>query len=327
MSEISLTLARVADDRLRVRCEREGHTVAAEAAVPPGDRLGDLLQQTKGGHPPPAAFRALGRELGAMLFAGDPGALARDAFRDDPETVVLLQAEESLAVWPWELAHDAELDRAPVADGAAMLRVGGPPVPAPHPATRGVLVVPESLGRAWLTALQAATRHVARKAGIDIVAVDPATGPNLRRTLARGAALMHLQAPLVDGRAVLDDGVVALEQVGVGPDTWLVVLGGGDPAPELGQRLRTRGVPIVLARQIALRPNESAALDRELYRALAGGASLADAVRRARNALQRNNDGFSWAAPILWTAPTARETAPAQRPPWPCGCSPSLRAP
>ncbi len=312
MSEFSLTLVRAADDRLRIRCEHEHRSAEAEIPLPPADRLDDLLQQVRGGRPPAAAFRALAETLGALLYAGEAGELAREVLREDPETVVFLATDPELAGWPWELAHDGPLDRAPVAEGAAMIRVAGRAPSPPTPSTQGILVVPDVHGQAWVHALQAATRHLARKAGLDIFPADPATAPGLRRALARGAALVHVEARLHEGRVTLDDGAAGLERLGFGSDTWLVVVGGTDATHDIGPRLRDRDVPIVLGRQIALRPNESAAIDRELYRALAGGATLATAVRRVRRALRGGRAGaFAWAAPVLWSAPGGREPAPA----------------
>ncbi len=312
MPEFSLTLVRAPDDRLRIRCEYEHKSAEAEVALPPADRLGDLLHQTRSGHPPAAAFRALGETLGALLFAGEAGELARDVLREDPEAVIYLATDADLAGWPWELAYDAELARAPVADGAALLRVAGRAAAPPTPSAQGVLIVAEAHGQAWVQSLQSATRHLARKAGLDIFPADPASAPGVRRALARGAALVHIAAQVLDGRVSLDDGPAGLERLGFGSDTWLLVVGGSDATHDVGPRLRERDVPIVLARQFALKPNESAAIDRELYRALAGGATLAGAVRRVRRALQRGRGGeYVWAAPVLWSAPGGREPAPA----------------
>ena len=291
--------------------------------MPPPKQLEDLLQQTRRGQPPAAAFRALAETLGALLFTGEAGDLAREVLREEPEATVYLATDPDLAGWPWELAYDGELGRSPVADGAALIRIAGRTASLPATSSQGVLVVPEVHGRAWVQALQAATRHLARKGGLDIFAADPATAPGVRRALARGAALVHVEAHIVDGRVTLDDGAAGLERLGFGSDTWLLVVGGTDATPEIGPRLRDRDVAIVLARQFGLRPNESAAIDRELYRALAGGSSLSGAVRRVRRALQGGRAGaFAWAAPVLWSAPGGREPAAAMRPFPPAGLSP-----
>lgn len=320
MLEFSLTLVRLPDGRLRIRCEYDQRSAESEVDLPRADRLGDLLQQTRSGAPPAAAFRALGETLGGLLFAGEAGDLAREALREDPEAVVHLATDADLAGWPWELAYDAALTRFPVADGAALVRIAGRAAAPPTPSAHGVLVVPEAAGRAWVQSLQSATRHLARKAGLDIFPAEPASAPALRRALARGAALVHVAAQVVDGRVSLDDGPASLERLGFGSDTWLLVVGGSDATQDVGPRLRERDVPIVLARQFSLRPNESAAIDRELYRALAGGATVAGAVRRVRRALQRSGAAeFVWAAPVLWSAPRGREPAPALQPFPPAG--------
>ncbi len=314
MSELHVTLTRTDDGGLKVHAEHDGRRAESVSPLPPADRFGDLLAQLRTGHPPAAAARALGETLGGMLFGGEGGGLVREVLRDFPDSVVFLSADSEVGSWPWELAFDADLGRAPVLDGAAFVRLAGAPASAPTPVAHGVLVVPESRGQAVVSALEAATRHLARKAGLDVFAADPATGPNLRRTLARGATLVHVDARIRDGRVWLDDALAAPDHLGFGSDTWLVVLGGGHAAPEQGDRLRRAGVPLVLTRQLALRPNESAAIDRELYRALAGGTSLLEAVQRVRRAVSRGGGSHAWAAVALWSAPGEPGASPAQQP-------------
>lgn len=316
MSDVSVSVVCTAGEQLHVRCTDGGRAAEATRPLPPAERLGDLLAQVRQANAPPAAFRALGELLGALLFAGEAGALLREALKADSARTLRLTTDAWLAEWPWELALDAQGGRAPVAEGAAMVRLAGTPAAAVAVPARGVLVVPAALGHARADALQAATRHLARKAGLDVFPADPATGPSLRRALQSGAAFVHLEAVGPDGRAELDDGQVPADRLGLGDATWLVVLGGTDESHRPALRLRELGVPLVLTNQLELRAHESAAVDRELYRALAAGASLADAVRRVRRALIKSGGeaGGVWAAPVLWSAPGREDALPAALP-------------
>ncbi len=316
MTDLVLTLASRGGDGLRVRAELDGRLVEATRPLPAPDRLNDLLLQVRDPRAPVAAYRTLAETLGELVFAGEVGDLLRDAFRAQPDRVVLFAADPTVASWPWEIVCDPVDGRSPVLDGAALVRIAGQPDTAPVVPARGVLIVPGAQGQARVSALQAATRHLARKAGVDVFPADPVTGPGLRRVLGRGAAFVHVEGVGEGGRVDLDDGPVPVERLGLGPDVWLAVLGGAETDLAALRRVRGQGVAIAVGRQLELRPNEAGAVDRELYRALAGGASVVEAVRRARNALARlgGDEGWQWAAPVIWSAPSGDTAAPATLP-------------
>jgi hypothetical protein len=308
MADISLTLLCGPEERVTVRLDLGNGPHTAETTGPSHELIADLLGQLRSSRMAGAAARHLSEVLGRVLFAGEPGEALRAALRDDPEPMVLLATDPRLADWPWELARDPE-SAAPLALEAAMLvREAGAPATRRAAARRAVLVVPGEHALAHTGTLQAATRPLGRKLGVDVFPLEPVTGPGLRRSLARGALFVHIEAALHGDALVLDDGHVPVERVGLDADTWLVVLGGSEVTLPLHGRLRALGVPLVLGLQISLEPAAAAALDRELYRALAAGESLGEAVRRARRALVRFGglEGHAWAAPVLWSAPSVR---------------------
>ncbi len=311
MADLAITLLAAGEGRLRVRCEHEGRVAEAETALPAAERAEELWAQVRAGDAPAVAQRDLADMLGAVLFAGEAGRALRDALLDDPQRTVALAAPPPLSRWPWELAREPLTGRYFVLDGAALVRVAGEPARRPRLPARAVLVVPAEVGASHLQALQAATRHLAHKAGLDVYPAEPATGPSLRRTLGRGAAFVHLEAPIAGEEVRVDDGRLPVDRIGLDPDTWLVVLGGTDAGAEAAARLRGAGVPVVVALQTALRPELAATVNRELYRALARGAGVLEAVERVRAALARKAgpDAFVWAAPVVWAAPGAGEDA------------------
>lgn len=289
------------DDRFAIRTRRAGEERYVELRLRDPDTLADLLRQARGGH---GGADRLGRRLGEVLYAGECGDRIRDGQRSDGGPI-FLATDEALAAWPWELVVDPQGGHRPALDGTGIVRVAGPtyesrPIPA-----RGVIAVPALAGRPRLDALVAATRRLDRKTAIDILPADPVTGPGLRRALAAGAALVHLEGIGEDERVVLDDGPVPADRVGINANCWLVVLGGTEVNTAAGRRLREQGAVLVLAHQIELPLHQGAAIERELYRALAAGASLHDALRRVRRALAAADpSGSAWAAPVLWAAPS-----------------------
>lgn len=302
MSDLSITLARTGRDTLNCRVEFDGRAARGTAELPPADAVEDLHQQTLDGSAPAGAYRAFADLLGRLLFAGDAGDLLREALDADSERLLLLSTESSLQGWPWELARDPQRGTYIVKEGARMVRVAGRSSQPTAIRRRGLLIVPAASGKSRAAALEASTRHLARKAEIDIFPSDPATGPALRRALDGGALLAHIEGARSDGRVALDDGMVPIERLGLNANCWFARLGGVEPNCDAALSLRASGVQVVLGRQAELRPRETAAVDRELYRALASGDHISGAVRRARQALSKNA-GFSWAAPVLYVAP------------------------
>lgn len=317
MAEITLTVLCNADDRLTVRLDAGTAPQVSEVLGPPPELVGDLCGQLRSSRMAGAAARHLADLLGRVLFAGEPGEALRAALHEDHEVVILLATDPRLAEWPWELARDPDTGAAPVLEGALFVRESGAPADRATASRRAVLVVPGEHAAAHVGTLQAATRPLGRKLGVDVFPVEPVTGPGLRRTLARGALFVHIEAALEGDALVLDDGHVPVERIGVDRDTWLVVFGGPEATLSLHPRLRGLGVPLVLGLQMPLETAAAAALDRELYRALASGESVGDALRRARRALVRfgGAEGVAWAAPVLWSAPGVHGTgSPALRP-------------
>lgn len=305
MAEISLTLICGADEHVTVRLDLGSGPMTVDAPGPSHELVSDLLGQLRLVRMANAAARHLSEILGRVLFAGAPGEALRVALRDDAEPVVLLATDPRLAEWPWELARDPETGLALVLEAAMLVRESGAPAERATGSRRAVLVVPGEQAVAHAGTLQAATRTLGRKLGVDVFPLEPATGPTLRRWLARGALLVHIETTVHGDALTLDDGHVPVERIGLDSDTWLVVLGGTDVTLPLHGRLRALGVPLVLGLQLSLEPAAAAALDREFYRALAGGESVGESVRRARRALIRFGglEGHAWAAPVLWAAP------------------------
>lgn len=297
---ILLSLSRLNDDTIQVRCDAAHRSATAPHSMPNPGVVADLLFQIRAGTP--AAGRALAEVLGAILFGDAPGAIAREALADDPWLLVCLEAADALNDWPWELALDPVTGRCPVAEGLAMVRIGGPSdAPTSVPAT-GLIVAPGH-DPARLDALSALTRGVARKSDLPVERVTPATAQAVRHRLDRGAALLHLDAPAADGGVLVDADRAAIDSLGIDANAWLVIVSGGEAGAPCARALRDAGAQIVVARQIALDPQQSAALDRKLYQCLAKGLTPIEAVRAARAALaRRGTDDCAWAAPVLWSA-------------------------
>ncbi len=312
MSSIYVTVLCDANDELSLHAEwpKSDHPNAeARARLPESDFFTDLLEQgrSSGGH----VHRLLGQNLGSILFSGDVGTLLREGLASGELSCIFLQTDAQRAEWPWELALDPETGARPAID-AGLVRLhgaqaGGDPVPG-----KGVLIVPRTGGKAKLKALQAATRTMARRHEIDVYPADPATGPGIRRSLEGGALIVHLDTH--DGeRALLDDGAVPFERLGLGGDTWLTILGGRPSEAAVGASLRGCGSPLVVTHQFSVAPHQSSAGHRALYKALGSGDSVSSALGRARFALEQLCDGddFAWASPVLWAAPGGSQEEPA----------------
>lgn len=311
MADIHILLKRLPTDRLLVRCTLHDHAAEATPTLPDAETINDLLSQARAGSQ--AAASVLAEVLGALLYRDGPGAILRAS----TGSVVLLEAEDDLAAWPWELALDPTTGRCPVAQGMELVRTGGPAAaPGPRGVPRAILVVPRVAGPARLEALVAATHPLARKAHLEVFPADPATGPALRRQLSLGAALVHLEGLVGEDRVELDDGRVPLDRLGLEGSTWLAVMGGLEAAPTAAYSLRRQGVQVVLGRQLDLEPHAAASADREFYRVLASGADPVEAVRRARLALVSacGLESFRWAAPVLWSAVAEDGALPARVP-------------
>lgn len=304
MNAVSVSVA-FAEGQLRLHAEHdlgsETRTAAATTPVPPGELLDDLLRPVRAGH---GSASRLGALLGEILFAGEVGGLLRGALAKG-EPVLLLSTDAERADWPWELASDPETGARPALDGGGMARIGGRPWSGPGLLPRGVLAIPTLAGGPRRDAVLASTRRLVRKTELDVFPADPVTGPGLRRILERGAALVHVEGIGPGDRILLDDGPVPADRLGIDNRCWLVVLGGTETNLTAGRALREAGAAMVLAHQVELRPHQTAAIDRELYRALAEGASVIEAVARVRQALAATEGDKSgaWAAPVLWTAP------------------------
>ena len=319
---MSATLVYVtrSDDRFLLRARQAGEESRTEVLLRDRDALVDLLRQVRGGH---GGAERLGRRLGELLYAGEVGDRIRDGQRLD-QGPLCLHTDESCAGWPWELAADPKGGKRPALDGTGFIRIAGPPREARPVPARGVLAVPSLAGGPRLDALVATTRRLDRKTAIDILPADPVTGPGLRRALAAGAALVHVEGIGEDERVVLDDGPVPADRLGINAGCWLVVLGGTECNTAAGRRLREQGAALVLAHQAELPLHQSAAIERELYRALAEGSSVLDALARVRQALAAgegagggHSSNAAWAAPVLWVGPAVNGDGRAALMPFP----------
>lgn len=292
-------------DLIRIKCEAQGFTGTHEVHWPGEEIFGELDGQVRLRDAPLAAAREMSALLGRLLFGGDAGAVLREALSTDPEASITLTGSTELLTLPWELARDPETGHAPVMDGAALVRVCGEPPVVDGAPRRGLLAIPSSTGAGRLQALTAVTRQLARKASVDVFPSDPVTGLGLRRGLSTGALFLHFTGAIRDGAMLLDDGKVPLERTGLGEKSWLVVALGVRPCPEAGLTIRRLGAPLVVVSQRELAPNEIGAFNQMFYKALAGGASMADAMRAGRARLLKASgaESFAWAAPALWSAP------------------------
>lgn len=296
---ILISLSRRGADRVAVQCDDGGRIVQTEHALPDAQVVADLLFQIRGESP--AAGRALAEILGAVLFSAEPGNRARAAWQAAPNLLICLEAEGELAEWPWELALDPVSGRCPVVEGLAMVRIGGPDAEPEQVPADGIIVSP-TRDHARADALDALTRSLGRKGNLRITRAAPASPDSVRDLLHRGAALLHLDSPAQDGRVVLDAEAAAVSDLGIDASCWLGVIGGHESGARAAQAMRAAGAQVVIARQMALDPQHSAALDRKLYQCLAKGLSPIEAIRLARAALmKRDPTGSAWAAPVLWS--------------------------
>lgn len=295
---ILFSLSRRGADQLHVRCDADGRSAEATHALPEGTVIADLRFQIRDGNP--SAGRALCEILGAALFSGAPGTLARAAMTDGPQ-LICLEAADGLAHWPWEMALDPATGRCPVFEGVAMVRIGGPGAAPTRVPKAGVIVSP-SRDRARADALDALTHNLGRKGGIAVARATPASVESVRDLISDGAAFVHLDSPAPDGRVVLDDAPATVEALGLNANIWLAVIGGNESGAQTTQAAREAGVQVVIGRQIALDPQHAAALDRKLYQCLTKGLSPIEAIRAARAVLvKRDPQGCAWAAPVLWS--------------------------
>ena len=302
--------------KLQAECMigRERRSAESVADLPNREVLEVLLDQVATGMTTPTAHQRLAALLGGVLFAGEVGALLRDALSSESTGTIFLKTPAEHAHWPWELSRDEQTGIRPAID-AGLVRVGGRSSGARTIPPRGLLVVPRAAGAAKRTALQAATRNLSKTQEIDIYPADPVTGPGMRRALETGAVLVHLD--MHDGHAaLLDDGRVPIDRLGIGEEVWLAVLGGTQVTQEAGGRLRESGATMVLSHQSEMSPAQAAAIEREFYRSLAHGDSVTDAITRARFSLfQAEGEGsHAWAAPVLWSAPGQGHNEPAMMP-------------
>ena len=317
MNALSLTVLLTPEGRLIVRLERASEWFTAEVPFEPVDALADMLVALRRSRPSASLVRAVSEALGQVVFAGAVGRAFLEAFADDPHLQVLFACDPRLADWPWELARAPETGLVPVLEGASWIRLSGAPLADGEYSRRGVLALPGEARARHLESLQAATRPLGRKLGVDVFPLEPVTGPALRRTLERSGLFMHLEVDATDESVLLDDGYVPLDRLGLSPHLWLLVLGGGEVSSPLVARARALGVGAIIAWQLPLEPAAAAAFVRELYRGLATGTSIAESVQRARRALVRfvGPDAAAWAAPVVWSAPAASpEHVPALRP-------------
>jgi hypothetical protein len=307
MNALSLTVLLTPEGRLIVRLERASEWFTAEVPFEPVDALADMLLALRRSRPSSSLVRAVSDALGQVVFAGAVGRAFLDTFAEDPHLQVLFACDPRLADWPWELARAPESGLMPVLEGVSWVRLSGAPLADGEYSRRGVLALPGEARARHLESLQAATRPLGRKLGVDVFPLEPVTGPALRRTLERSGLFMHLEVDATDEGVLLDDGYVPLDRLGLSPHLWLLVLGGGEVSSPLVARARALGVGTVIAWQLPLEPAAAAAFVRELYRGLATGASIAESVQRARRALVRfvGPDAAGWAAPVLWSAPAA----------------------
>lgn len=312
MEPLFITITCAADDLLGVRAERatpgdgapQTQVAYAQIELPEAELIGDLLRQVREGHGAGAPAR-LGRLLGGLLYAGEVGALLRGATDESGSPLVALAVDDALAGWPWELARDPDGGHRPALDGAGLIRIAGRPWSGRDIPPRGVLAVPRLSGQPRVDALSASTRGLSRKLQIDVFPADPATGPGLRRLLADGAAVVHIEGVGESDRVLLDDGPVPFDRLGITSKCWLTVLGGTEISTEAARQLREAGSALVIGHQLELRPHQSAAIDRELYRGLAARRGPVEALARVRRTLARieGEDSAAWAAPVLWSAP------------------------
>ncbi len=306
MHTVTLTLALTSEAALSVRFD--SGTSLFEARID-GDALlatSDMADAFRMGAAPPGVVRALTSAMAAVLFAGEVGPGLKQSLERADERALLLELDARLAAWPWELA---------LGEAVCTVRVSGKPRRAEATTVRSTLAFPGG-GQSRSDAVIAATRTLGRKHGLDIAPLPHTTGPALRRALESGALLLHLEAQGEEDTVQLDDGAVPVDRLGVSASTWLVVLWAPRLSPGAPLKLRAQGAGVVVSVQAPLDLASKGIFVRELYRSLGAGASVAEAVHRARRALSAalGTETGLWAAPIVHTAPGAEGAPPALTP-------------
>lgn len=256
MADVSITILFAADDQLSIRLETDGGPATADVPLLSGELIADLVLQLRSPRMAGAAARHLSEALGRVLFAGDAGETLRGLLRDDDDLMLFLATDPRLVEWPWELARDPETGSCPAMEAAAFVRESGGPVTVSNAARRAVLIVPGEHASARVGTLQAATRPLGRKLGVDVFALDPVTGPGLRRTLARGALFVHIETRLQGESLVLDDGHVPIRtprarrgHVAGRPRRPGIDVAAPHPTQSHGHSARTRAVDTARARR------------------------------------------------------------------------------
>ena len=299
---MSIHLTLRTDSAQRLTVARDGQPIAAP--IP----LADL--------PALPALQAAPYTRGRALTQALGGAALLSRLQDDPDRLLLLEADDTAAAVPWEYAA---LDgRQLLACRYSLLRLIDRPAPtAPQPDTLHFLVLgadplvddegnPREGYRLRIDDELKAIRRTLDESGVDLVARRvPPTGAELHAALLRGPALLHLTC---HGSVVETDhgpmAMLLLEDESGGPGFFrgsdlanlpprgvlrLVVLSACETAQggeeTLARALVQNGIPAALGMQGRFPNPLSDDFAAPLYRHLLAGHSLAEALRQARVAL------------------------------------------
>ena len=273
---------------------------------------------------------------------------SRNRLGADEGLRVRLRLDPDLAELPWEFAWVAQ--QAGLLDASGFLAldprisivrhetVGGPVAVDPAPRERlivAALANPEIPGRAPLNLaaeklnLEQALKTVPR---MTVSFVDAPTIDNVQDALLDGADVFHFAGHgVADSLVIVDDTgapseltATLLAQHVTGRGVQLVVLGACESGMRairdrwsgVATRLIAAGVPAVVAMQFRIADRAAIAFSDRLYRSLAGGGSLDQAVSDARLAVlnlasagrdeaKRARLWRDWGVPVLYLRPDA----------------------
>jgi formylglycine-generating enzyme required for sulfatase activity len=310
----------------------ELEAVLAQSCVLPRDI------ETATGSQVPRQVRELGRRLFAAVFRDGIRALwaaSRELARRSGKglRLRLILQENELWSWPWELLADPDGDLLITAPDISIVRY--PEVPERVAALKvkspiRVLVAvsdPQGTPRLGyaeeLESLRSLLRVRKRRRRWKLELLEHATLSGLEQVLEKSFHILHFI-----GHGALDritgEGVLLFETKDGRPDLVLgsdlaailkgrsrialVVLNtceGGraprdDPFAGVAQSLIRGGIPSVVAMQSKVADEASIVFSRVVYKNLAQGASLDEAVYKGRRALIAERFGFEWANPVLY---------------------------
>jgi tetratricopeptide (TPR) repeat protein len=292
--------------------------------------------------------RRVGQELHAALVADPRGATALSTARDHATAqgrslayLLRLPPEATeLAALPWELLWDDRepllLSRGRLASCVRYLDLDQALPPPSWPGTTLRLLaiaphagIPEKVRQEERAARAAAWDELTRSGLVAMEEMSPATAGGLVDRIQAGPPvdILHVYG---HGRYQDGRGALLFDAAG-GGDAWLgadrlaallgparlIVLhacqsarvGSGGLLTGVAPALSAAGVPAVVAMQLAFRVAAATRFAGVVYRSLARGESVQDAVGRARQALYvEESDGASWYVPTLTIR--ARDTGP-----------------